>query len=164
MYRHDNYTTIEKGVVVEHPFITKWIGFTNPNIRAFKDIECYPNVFLCPENVYNSWSAFDMEFVDSYEPDQEGLEFMLNHILILCAKDKVVYDYFVQWIAHAIQFPEQKCGVAPVFISGEGAGKGSLMGLLRKMLGEKKCWRLQLRNEMCGANLIPKWLIVSLLT
>jgi hypothetical protein len=86
MYRHDNYTTIEKGVVVEHPFITKWIGFTNPNIRAFKDIECYPNVFLCPENVYNSWSAFDMEFVDSYEPDQEGLEFMLNHILILCAK------------------------------------------------------------------------------
>jgi putative DNA primase/helicase len=63
---------------------------------------------------------------------------MLTHILILCGRDKVVYDYFIKWIAHAIQFPEQKCGVAPVFISGEGAGKGSLISLLRKMLGERK--------------------------
>jgi hypothetical protein len=74
MYKHVNYTAMEQGVMVEHSFIAKWLGYTNPNIRAYKDIECYPNMFLCPPDIYNSWNLFDMEFVESYEPDQAGLD------------------------------------------------------------------------------------------
>jgi hypothetical protein len=138
MYKHLSYSTIEKGIDTKHSFITKWIGYTNSSIRSYKQIGCYPNTSLCPDGVYNSWNPFKMEFINEYEDKSEDLEFMLNHIYVLCGKEKEVYDYFLYWVAHSIQFPEQKCGVAPVFISAEGAGKGSFLGLLRKMLGHSK--------------------------
>lgn len=138
MYKHLNYLVTIDNRVVEKPFIVKWIGYTNPNIRLYRDIECYPNSALCPEDIYNSWDIFDAEFLDGLVADEAGLKFMLNHIYILCGKEKAVYDYFIKWIGHSIQFPEQKCGIAPVFISEEGAGKGSLLNLMRKMMGEKK--------------------------
>jgi putative DNA primase/helicase len=75
-----------------------------------------------------------MEFVDEYTPHLEGKEFILNHIKILCNHDEVVYNWFIRWVAQMIQYPEFK-SVAPTLISDEGAGKGTLLKLIAKMLG-----------------------------
>ena len=72
-----------------------------------------------------------------YESHTEGLEIMLKHINILCDNDKLVYDYFIGWIAMMIQKPEIKT-TCITLISKEGAGKGTLMQLFAKMLGESK--------------------------
>ena len=115
-------------------FIDKWIRF-NDKINKRDDMDIYPPPLVCPENVYNLWQPFDIElFTDPYEKNQEGLDFILNHIRILGGNDDVVYSYIVKWIAQMIQYPAVKT-VVLVFISKQGAGKGILLKLFRLMLG-----------------------------
>ena len=136
-YEHMIYLKPNKnGDLVETSFINDWL-INNPDIRNFDDIGVYPNSSLCPENHFNMWRPFDMEYVSSYNYDKDGLDYILKHIKTLCNNDEVVYDYFIKWIAQMIQHPEVKTN-CPTFISKEGAGKGSLMRLFEKMLGSSK--------------------------
>lgn len=119
------------------PFINKWIGFTH-NIRRKDDVDIYPNTKDCPENIFNLWRPFAMELLtDPYTYKERELNFILNHIKILCNHDANVYDYFIKWIAQMIQYPQIKT-IMPTFISGEGSGKGTLFKLFEKMLGNEK--------------------------
>jgi len=119
------------------PFINKWIGFTH-NIRRKDDVDIYPNSTECPENIFNLWRPFAMELLtEPYTHKQTELEFILNHIKILCNHDEHVYDYFIKWIAQMVQYPHIKT-IMPTFISGEGSGKGTLFKLFEKMLGNEK--------------------------
>ena len=119
------------------PFINKWTGFTH-NIRRKDDVDIYPNVKDCPEDIFNLWRPFAMEILtESYVYKQPELDFILHHIKILCNHDELVYDYFIKWIAQMIQYPHIKT-IMPTFISGEGAGKGTLFKLFEKMLGNEK--------------------------
>lgn len=44
-----------------------------------------------------------------------------------CSENQEKYDWFLDWLAHMIQRPFEKCTLVPVFIGNEGAGKGILM-------------------------------------
>ena len=68
---------------------------------------------------------------------QDAVGFVLNHIKILCNNENEVYEYFIKWIAQMIQFPEIK-SICPTLISKEGAGKGSFIYLMQRMLGKNK--------------------------
>jgi len=123
--------------VKSQPFINKWIGHTH-NIRRKDDVGIYPNIAECPDNIFNLWTPFAMElYTEPYEYKQKELDVILNHILILCGNDIVVFDYFIKWIAQMIQFPHIKT-IMPTFISKEGAGKGTMFKLFEKMLGQEK--------------------------
>jgi hypothetical protein len=119
------------------PFINKWVGFTH-DIRRKDDVDIYPNGKDCPDNIFNLWRPFAMELLTKpYTHKKIELEFILNHIKILCNHDENVYDYFIKWIAQMIQYPHIKT-IMPTFISGEGSGKGTLFKLFEKMLGGEK--------------------------
>jgi hypothetical protein len=119
------------------PFINKWISHEH-NIRRKDDIDIYPNTDECPPNIFNMWQPFAMEqMTGDYAHKTCELEVILNHIKILCNHDSAVYDYFIKWIAQMIQYPHLKT-IMPTFISGEGAGKGTLFKLFEKMLGDEK--------------------------
>ena len=130
----------DKGIVTgcnTLPFINKWIGHTH-NIRRKDDVDIYPNSADCPDNIFNLWRPFAMELLtEPYTHKQLELDFILNHIKILCNHDENVYDYFIKWIAQMIQYPHIKT-IMPTFISGEGSGKGTLFKLFEKMLGYEK--------------------------
>jgi phage/plasmid-associated DNA primase len=103
-------------------------------------MKIYPKDSLRPSNCFNLWRPFDMELYNKpYIPkdNEYALNFILNHIKILCNNDEIVYQYLINWIAQMIQFPEIKT-VVITLISQEGAGKGTLMKLFAKMLGNKK--------------------------
>ena len=118
-------------------FIQKWTTCNN-SINIKDDMENYPDVDNCPPNIFNLWTPFAMEkYTDSYETNIEALNLILNHIRILSGNDEKVYNYFVSWIAKMIQQPYKKLPCI-VLISGEGAGKGTLMKLFSKMMGDKK--------------------------
>lgn len=125
-----------KSMVVSANFINDWL-VNNPEQRCYESMEIYPTGLSCPSNHYNMWRPFEMEFVTEYVPQPDGCEKMLNHIKILCGHEEAVYDYFIKWIAQMIQYPAVKT-IIPTLISNEGAGKGTLMRLLEKMLGGKK--------------------------
>lgn len=116
-------------------FITYW--FSDPNMRLYESADVYPPDQVCPEGVFNLWIPFEMEFVKNWIHNQEGIDAVRKHILILCGNDKVGADYLEKWIGQMIQFPSIKT-ICPTFISKQGAGKGQLTFFLSNMLGTKK--------------------------
>ena len=116
-------------------FITHW--FTDPNMRLYESADVYPPDQICPEGIFNLWIPFEMEFVKDWVHNQEGVDAVRKHILILCGNDKVGADYFEKWIGQMIQFPSVKT-ICPTFISKQGAGKGRITDLFVKMFGSKK--------------------------
>jgi len=128
-----------KEVIREVRFIEEWLD--DPKKKKYDDIDMYPSdiVHTCPSNIYNLWTPF---IAEDYEPCPEDelideLEFLLNHILILCNHEKAIYDYFIRWFGQMLKYPSVK-STAPTFISEEGAGKGSLFELFRRVMGDNK--------------------------
>ena len=129
--------TNEEGDIVNIHFISEW--FKDPNIKTYIDVGVYPNNDKCPSNFLNMWIPFEMERnrVEGPVQDDNALDFILNHLLILCDRDKTIYDYFMLWNAQMIQHPEFK-STCPVLIGNQGGGKGTYMELMKKLLGNEK--------------------------
>jgi hypothetical protein len=118
-------------------FVDIWMN-CNDKIKKYDYMDIYPKESLCPTNVYNMWRPFAMEkYTEKYVKKELELKFILNHIKILCDNDVEVTNFVINWIAQMIQYPEVKSYVL-TFISQEGAGKGRLMELFSRMMGENK--------------------------
>ena len=116
-------------------FIRQWV--IDENIRQYEKMDIYPK--NCPPNIYNIWRPFAAEDMGQYVDDEhnDDLEFLLNHIKILCNHNMEIYNYFIRWIGQMLVYPETK-SIFVILISEEGAGKGSLLHLLRKIMGNNK--------------------------
>lgn len=148
-------------------FITKWLNL-NDNIRCKDNMEAYPNDKLCPDNCYNLWRPWRIlktpsrvyskedinNFVECLKDNEDDeneevvkisqeLQKILNLIFILCNNDAEVYKYFILWLAQMFKYPEVKSKMI-IFISKEGAGKGTLLRLIENMMGKSKV--LQIDN------------------
>jgi hypothetical protein len=118
-------------------FIKNWIE-GNKNKRRYEDCNFYPHPLKCPKHIFNMWLPFEMEkYKKDYIKNEEALKFILNHIKILCNHEDDIFEYFIKWIGQMLQYPATKT-IIPVLISNEGAGKGTLIQLMRKMLGNKR--------------------------
>jgi len=53
----------------------------------------------------------------------------------ICANDLSLYEYLLNFLAHALQKPAEKPGVIIIFLGGQGVGKGSVEALLRRIWG-----------------------------
>ena len=134
-YEHMTCGVNKLGIPVS--FIRKWTT-CNDKINNKDTMEIYPDAKICPANVFNLLTPFDMEiYVKPYTIKTEALQIILKHIEILCNNEKLVYEYFIGWIAMMIQHPEIKTTLIAI-ISKEGAGKGTLMQLFSKMMGANK--------------------------
>ena len=143
-YAHMKYTeaTFNKKTKeyeeLEFSFIERWVK--DKDIRLYEAMKVVPR--NCPDNIYNLWTSFaveKMEQVNNEYDYAEEIKFILNHIKILCGDDEPIYNYFIKWIGQMLKFPEVKSEVAVLFISlNGGAGKGSLIRMLEKMLGHHK--------------------------
>jgi hypothetical protein len=132
-YKHLTFKTTEGKAT---NFIESWLR-NNNSIKCYDDIGVYPDKSKCPQNIFNIWEDFAMEKVETYTEHQEGLDFILNHIKILCKTEDAVFEYLMCYLAHIIQKPDEK-SICPVLISKEGAGKSSLILLITLILGRKK--------------------------
>lgn len=129
-YKHITCGIDSAGVPIN--FFDKWVR-NNDNIHAYQHIGCFPTNL--PDNTFNTWTPFSMESIhDWIESDIQPL---LNHIFILCNKDQAITDYFIKWLAQMIQYPEIKTK-CPVLISKQGAGKGTILSIIKHMFGPKK--------------------------
>lgn len=54
---------------------------------------------------------------------------------VICDGDLGLFDYLIQFLAHALQYPEEKPGIMIVLIGAEGVGKGFLVRLLESLWG-----------------------------
>lgn len=118
-------------------FISYWTE-SNPTIRQYTDMGIYPNESKCPTDMYNLWTPFIGESLSITNLNTSAIELARSHILTLCGGDVNISTYMESWIAQMIQYPDVKTN-CPILISKEGAGKGTLMKMLQKMLGVDKC-------------------------
>jgi len=117
-------------------FVSVWS--CDPSMKIYESVEMYPPPLVCPPEILNIWTGFAIaKETGEYTPNEKGLELFKSHINILCNHQPNVADYVIRWIAQMFQYPAVKT-TALTFISGEGAGKGTLLYLLNLMMGGRK--------------------------
>ncbi len=84
-----------------------------------------------PEGYYNLWRGF------AVEPSEGDCSLFLNHCSdVVCNGDKKHYIYLLSWLAHLVQRPEQKIGVAIILRGLKGTGKGVFMNTIGELFGK----------------------------
>lgn len=109
------------------PAYREWVE--SPNRTTFKSITFKPK---SEENELNLWGN-----ISQLEPLKGEPKAVLDLIYeSLCNGDDIKANWFLDWLAHIIQKPDQRSVIVPVLISKQGAGKGLLFDhVMRDILG-----------------------------
>jgi len=126
----------KNGVLKEEKFLKRWTE--DSDIRQYQKCDMFPPPLKCPDNVFNMWRPFYVQTLKGeYEKNERALEMFLKHMKILCNHQQDATDYLIMWIGQMFKYPAEKT-ILPTMIAEEGAGRGTLIELLRKMMGEEK--------------------------
>ena len=104
--------------------------------------DMYPDASKCPDNVYNLWSGFAAEKMDGeYDEDaRTGLLLILDHVAMLCDGNAAQYDFVLNILAHAIQYPNVKLGIMLCLVGKQGCGKSCVWEIIERLMGSRSCF------------------------
>jgi hypothetical protein len=123
--------------------------FDAPNLNPMdvwlrhKDAREYDSIDFDPLDGGTTPDVFNLFRGIAYGPDQcvrddEQAKLVTDHILnIWCKGDQTVCDFLLDWMAHLVQRPGVKMVATPVLKGGQGAGKGIIVELLGRILGNE---------------------------
>ncbi len=135
--------------------ITK-IWFSSPKYRRHYNtmvFRPYGVIHYHNPEVFNTWFGWGMEPARTInESDVERcVQPWLDHIKsVFCSNNEEQYNYFVKWLAHMFQYPEQKPGVAIIVQTGQGYGKGLFMTMLEQIVGYAYTARITETSQVAG--------------
>lgn len=152
-YEHLTYET-EKG---PKAFIMDWLR--DKTIRTYDDVDTIAPPMVCPPRIYNLWTPFRIQQIydriqlpekdtEAYDELKEQAIRLLEHINIICNYDKTISDYLIWWIGQSLKYPAVKTS-APCLISKEGAGKGTVIKIIKKLMGESKVLETSQPSKYC---------------
>jgi hypothetical protein len=109
----------------------------DPAMRTYEKMDTYPDASECPAYVYNLWKPMPCQEWDPTlaNPTSEHVAAFRKHILILSDHDPDVAAFIELFIAHMIHHPSHKPQAWIVLLSEEGAGKGTLIRLIVRLVG-----------------------------
>lgn len=119
----------------EKSFVARWLK--DPAMPEKRRFDTVPHTLPCDEDIFNLWKPFVCEAKYDYERSErveQGVQFIREHIKGLCGDEEAVFDYVEKWIAALLFYPHHKDRML-TFTSEQGAGKGTLIQILEKMLG-----------------------------
>ena len=100
----------------------------SPNTIEYHRLAFHP--IPQPADTLNLWVPHTVE------PIQGCWKIIEDYLLeVICDGDLGLFDYLIQFVAHALQYPEEKPGIMIVLIGSEGVGKGFLVRLLEVLWG-----------------------------
>lgn len=100
----------------------------HPHTHVYKGMAFNPTPQ--PQDVLNLWVPHTTELKQGSWKTVE--DFLLN---VICSGDNILFEYVLNYLAHALQNPENKPGVMIVLIGDEGVGKGFFIRLLEAIWG-----------------------------
>ena len=127
-------------------FIKCW--FNDGNKRVYDTYDFLPPPLVCSKEILNTWGGFQIEHQGITETDD--FKYILYLIEVLTDFNKDAYDYVMNWLADIIQNPGKKCGIAVIFKSKPGAGKGTLIEILRRIMGSYISETSNPQNDLFG--------------
>jgi hypothetical protein len=113
-----------------------WTGFACSRETAARDAQAREAGAAAGELVWQQVGPLRQQVEVPAITWQEDARVFTDHIgQIWCQGDEELSTYVLDWLAHLLQFPEKKLGVALLVRGDHGAGKGVVMTLMREMLG-----------------------------
>ena len=87
-------------------------------------------------NLFVGWGTGDLSKSENTPDDDEQIKTYFSHLRdVICGEAPEAYRYIVQWMAHLVQKPDEKPGVALIIKGGQGTGKGMLVKPLGNICG-----------------------------
>eukprot|EP00966_Prymnesium_polylepis_P151854 3508308-Prymnesium_polylepis.1 len=133
----------------DYSFIDKWMRDPRMDaefLRAGDKAKRYywtrftmcPRMKECPDDEYNLWNGFAADKLDKkYDDDaRAGLLQILEFHKMLCSGNRPQYDFMLDILAHLVQYPEVKLGVALCLVGKQGAGKGHEWSIIERIVGK----------------------------
>jgi len=100
-----------------------WI---DPNTHVYKAIAFSP--WATPSSTLNYWVGATVT------PSVGDWRVIRNHIhQVICAGDSILFEYLLNYLAHMLQFPEDKPGIMVVLLGKQGTGKGLFFQILQRI-------------------------------
>ena len=98
-----------------------------------------PKVEECPPNKFNLWGGFAAEKIEAnYDADaREGLVKLLKFVAMLLNQDPLHYDFLLDILAHTVQYPEIKLGIAIGLVGKQGTGKSFMWSIIERLIGQQ---------------------------
>jgi len=110
---------------------SKW-WLKHPERREYKKVDFIPS-FETPPEVFNLWKGFAVQPKGGLENIPLFYELLEE---VICSGDEQWALYLWGWLAHMVQFPEDKPSVAVVMISdAQGVGKSRFAEYVGSLLG-----------------------------
>jgi hypothetical protein len=137
-FQHLHYWEYDKkaGEIIKKPFILRWL--LDEDIRFYNNVDYYPTMNMCPKNTFNLWNDYPIKSISlDNDADTSLIHF---HLKTLLKEDEKDYEWFLNWLAHIVQFPHKKTEVAVVLYDKEfGTGKSMIAEeFLKKIIGDNK--------------------------
>lgn len=81
-------------------------------------------------NYYNLYKGFGVEAIDG-----DSVLFLSFIQAVICKNDTTNFQYLIAWMAHLVQKPEEKVGVAVIIRGLKGTGKGKFLQQFGSLFG-----------------------------
>ena len=125
--------------------VTRWQKCTRaslirsaPNLTIYDGLAFHPGVERKPDDVnFNLWTGWGCKPYDG-EDYEDKCKYTLRHIReVLCNNDPIMADYYLSWLAHMFQKPDEITDKALIFHSEQGTGKTLFADyVLAKIIGK----------------------------
>ena len=134
IYNKQGFTTKYQNYRIDKKtsFLDYWL--IDPNIREYKSIDFVPPPLKCKSDTFNTWDLKEV-FDDDMINDEVDSSIFYTFFKYVCGNDEVVYEYFIKYLAHMLQFPAIKPHSALFFTGSHGGGKDTLILILKKLMG-----------------------------
>ena len=106
----------------------------------WKRFDMVPDISKCPASVYNLWTDFaaaSMQTDLADEAVRAGLLCLLKHFKMLCTGDKATYDFLLDILSHAVQYPTKKLGIMLCLVGKFGCGKSTVWEIIQRLIGSE---------------------------
>jgi len=102
------------------PILLYWLESIHR--KEYRDIEFEPN--SKNKNKLNLFLGFNHLFIKDYKMDELIIVNILYHLKhVICNNDNRVYEFMLNWLAHIVQKPNDRMGIAILCKSDQGIGK-----------------------------------------
>jgi hypothetical protein len=117
----------------------------NPNTKVYTGVAFHPSEK--DPNILNLW-------VPSPVVPRKGDFSAIRAFLfdVICDSNKETYHYVFRYLAHMLQKPEEKPGIAIILMGGQGVGKGMFFHLLRKLWPSTTLQTADVKRVVAGFN------------
>ena len=120
---------------VEH--VKTWIE--DPKIRTYRKLDFLPPPLAQPEDVFNTYSGFQVQKLNDIEFNVDCIKPILTHISYLVNHKTENVEYMLNWLANIMQTPACPTNTAIIIKSVEGVGKNIFFDFIKSILGEEYC-------------------------